>query len=318
MKYSRNDAKDYAQEHFRGIFAANLTPFTADGAPDEKGLRQNLRHWVDDLEIAGLFINGKQAEFFSMSIAERKQQFDIVVDEVGDRCRTVLSCSDENLDTVLELGRHAQDIGADWIIVHAPPLYFHDNVDTVLQEYYRHICEQLDIGVAIWHQPDYNYVLEPETCAAIAELENIVAIKYSVDRERYAKLTEMSRGKLIVSTSSEDLWLENIVELGWQVYLCSTPPFLMQTAVDKRMNEYTKLAMAGEVDRAREVRDSLDPVRKALKGTRPADKPQAQQKYWQELIGQVGGGVRRPLLNLTDDEKLAVKAAFESCGLKLS
>lgn len=273
---------------------------------------------MDDLEIAGLFINGKQAEFFSMSIAERKQQFDIVVDEVGDRCRTVLSCSDENLDTVLELGRHAQDIGADWIIVHAPPLYFHDNVDAVLQEYYRHICDQLDIGVAIWHQPDYNYVLEPETCASIAELENIVAIKYSVDRERYAKLTDMSRGKLIVSTSSEDLWLENIVELGWQVYLCSTPPFLMQTAVDKRMNEYTRLAMAGDVDKAREVRDSLDPVRKALKGTRPADKPQAQQKYWQELIGQVGGGVRRPLLNLTDAEKANVKAAFETCGLKLS
>lgn len=317
MKYSRNDAKDYAQEHFRGIFAANLTPFKADGSPDEDGLRSNLRHWVDDLEIAGLFINGKQAEFFSMSIAERKQQFDIVVDEVGDRCRTVLSCSDENLDTVLELGRHAQDIGADWIIIHAPPLYFHDNVDTVLQEYYRHISEQLDIGIAIWHQPDYNYVLEPETCAAIAELENIVAIKYSVDRERYAKLTEMTRGKLVVSTSSEDLWLENIVELGWQVYLCSTPPFLMQTAVDKRMNEYTRLAMAGDVDKAREVRDSLDPVRKALKGTRPADKPQAQQKYWQELIGQAGGGVRRPLLNLTDAEKADVKAAFDSCGLKL-
>ena len=85
MKYSRNDAKDYAQEHFRGIFAANLTPFKADGSPDEDGLRSNLRHWVDDLEIAGLFINGKQAEFFSMSIAERKQQFDIVVDEVGYR-----------------------------------------------------------------------------------------------------------------------------------------------------------------------------------------------------------------------------------------
>ena len=59
-------------------------------------------------------------------------------------------------------------------------------------------------------------------------------------------------------------------------------------------------------------------MRKALKRTRPADKPQAQQKYWQNLIGQVGGGVRRPLLNLTDDEKAEVKAAFDDCGLKLS
>ena len=317
MNYTKSEAKEYAQEHFRGIFAAGMTPFKADGSSDEEGLRNNLCHWVDDLKIAGLFINGKQGEFFSMTLEERKRQFDIVVEEVGDRCRTVMSCSDENLNTVLELGQHAQDIGADWIIVHAPPLYFHTNVDAVLKEYYRHIAEKLDIGVAIWHQPDYNYIVEPEVCAEIADIENIVAIKYSVDRERYARLTDMTRGKLIVSTSSEDQWLENITELGWQVYLCSTPPFLMQTKVDQRMNEYTRLAFAGEVDKAREVRDSLDPVRAAFTGTRPADKPQAQQKYWADLLGQAGGEVRRPLLNLTDDEKANIKQAFDSCGLQV-
>lgn len=316
-KYKKSEAKEFAQEHFRGVFAAGITPFAADGSADEAGLRANLRHWIDDLNIAGLFVNGKQAEFFSMSMEERKRQFDIVMDEVGDRCRTVMSCSDENLDRVLELGQHAQDIGADWIIVHAPPLYFHQNVDRVLNEYYRYICEQLDIGVAIWHQPDYNYIVEPEVCADIAELENIVAIKYSVDRERYSRLTDMTRGKLIVSTSAEDQWLENIVELGWQVYLCSTPPFLMQTKYDQRMNEYTRLAMAGETEKARQVRDSLNPVREALKETRPGDKSLAQQKYWADLLGQVGGNVRRPLLNLTDAEKATVRAAFDGCGLRL-
>ena len=252
-----------------------------------------------------------------MTLEERKRQFDIVVDEIGDRCRTVMSCSDENLDNVMELGQHAQGIGADWIIVHAPPLYFHTNVDSVLKEYYRYIAEKLDIGVAIWHQPDYNYVVEPEVCAEISELQNIVAIKYSVDRERYARLTDMTRGQLIVSTSSEDAWLENITELGWQVYLCSTPPFLMQTKVDQRMNEYTALAMAGQVDKALVVRDSLNPVREALKGTRPADKPHAQQKYWAELLGQAGGAVRRPLLALSTEERATIKSAFSSCGLKI-
>ena len=315
--YTKSESKEFAQENFRGIFAASMTPFKDDGSTDEYGLRSNLRHWVDDLQISGLFINGKQGEFFSMTIAERKRQFEIVIDEVGDRCKTIMSCSDENLETVLELGRHAQDIGADWIIVHAPPLYFHTRVDAVLNEYYRHIADQLDIGIAIWHQPDYNYILEPEVCQEIAKIENIVAIKYSVDRERYSRLTDLTRGNLIVSTSSEEQWLENIIELGWQVYLCSTPPFLMQTKVDKRMNEYTQLAMSGQVDKAREVRDSLDTVRNALKKTRPADKPQAQQKYWADLLGQVGGGVRRPLLNLSIDEKKAIKKSFDECGLSL-
>ena len=223
-----------------------------------------------------------------------------------------------NIDSIPENKRHVGGVSlnAEWQLSDALKLV---SISGYRRSKYRFTAD-FDATTTPFpsNEPDYNYVLEPETCAAIADLENIVAIKYSVDRERYAKLTDMSRGKLIVSTSSEDQWLENIVELGWQVYLCSTPPFLMQTAADKRMNEYTRLAMAGEVEKAREVRDSLDPVRKALKGTRPADKPQAQQKYWQELIGQVGGGVRRPLLNLTDEEKAAVKAGLDACGLKLS
>ena len=73
----------------------------------------------------------------------------------------------------------------------------------------------------------------------------------------------------------------------------------------------------GKADEARRVRDSLEPVRKALKGTRPGGKPQAHQKYWQELLGQAGGPVRPPLLQLTDEEKQATRKAFETCGLKL-
>lgn len=318
MKYRKSEAKEYAREHLRGLWAATLTPFNDDDLGlDEAGFRRNFRHWVDDLKLGGLFVTGKQGEFFSMSVAERKRSFEIAVEECGDKAGTILSTSDENLDTVLDLSLHAQNIGADYVIIHSPPLYFHRSVDEILYEYYRHLSEQLEIGIAIWHQPDYGYVMSPELCARIAELPNIVAIKYSVERELYAKLTEIAGDRLIVSTSSEDHWLENVVELGWQVYLCSTPPFLMQTAVDQRMREYTELAMAGEVEKARQVRDGLAPVREALKGTRPADKPQAQQKYWQELLGQIGGPVRRPLLNLTDAEKAAIKGAFDTCGLQL-
>jgi 4-hydroxy-tetrahydrodipicolinate synthase len=74
--------------------------------------------------------------------------------------------------------------------------------------------------------------------------------------------------------------------------------------------------MAGKVEEARKIRDSLEPVRQALRKTRPAEKPQAYQKYWQELLGQAGGLVRRPMLQLTDAEREAIRTAFGSCGLK--
>ena len=72
--------------------------------------------------------------------------------------------------------------------------------------------------------------------------------------------------KLIVSTASEAEWFDNIVELGWRLYFVD-PPYLMQTA-DLRMREYTDLAFK-ETWPERKVRDSLDPVREAIRSTRP-------------------------------------------------
>ena len=181
------------------------------------------------------------------------------------------------------------------------------------------IAERVDIAIALWNQPpDCGYLLEPEVCLRLAEIPNVVAIKYSVPRETYVRLTRMAGDRLIVSTSSEEEWLDNILELGWQVYLCSTPPFLLQSAADRRMREYTQLAFQGKIAEARKVRDSLAPVRQALRSTRPAGKAAAHQKYWQELLGQAGGAVRAPLLSLTEAEKAATRRAFQDCGLKIA
>ena len=317
MKYRRDEAKAYAHADMKGIWAAALQPFRDDLSIDEAGMRANIRHWVDDLGIDGLFIAGKQGEYFSMSVEERKRVFEIAVDETRDsRAGTIMSCSDQNMDTVIDLARHAQAVGADYIVVHAPVLSFVTDRNDLLFEYYRTVSESVEIGIAMWSHPDSGYLMSPELCARIAELPNVVAIKYSVPREMYAELTRLAGDRILVSTASEEEWLDNILELGWQLYLCSSPPYLLQTAADRRMRLYTDLALAGEAEQARRVRDSLNPVREALKRTRPGAKPHAHQKYWQELLGQVGGPVRPPMLELTDAEKQATRQAFESCGLE--
>jgi 4-hydroxy-tetrahydrodipicolinate synthase len=315
MTYTKSEAKAYARKHFTGIWAATLTPFHADLSFDEKGFRKNLRHWIDELGISGFFVGGKQAEFFSMSIAERKRLFEIAVEESKGKAGVVISCSDTNLDVVLDLAKHSHTCGADYIVVHSPVLHFGANTDETIYEYYRHIAENVELGIALWNHPDCGYVMSPELCARIAELPNIVAIKYSVDRALYAQLTQLAGDKILVSTASEEEWFDNIVELGWRLYLCSTPPYLLQTAKDRHMHDYTQLAFAGKIDEGRKVRDSLNRARDAFKQSKPHGKPQAHAKYWMELLGQVGGPVRRPLLNLTDAEKANIRTHFAQSGL---
>ena len=317
MNYTKHDAKSYAREHMTGIWAAALNPFNDDMSLNEAGLRSNIRHWIDDLHIERLFVAGKQGEFFSMSLEERKWNFEIAIDECAGQAGVIVSVSDQNMDTALELAHHAQNCGADYIVLHAPVLSFVHDRGEVLYQYYKRFCDELDIGIAMWSHPDSGYLMQPAECARIAELPNIVAIKYSVPREMYIKLHHMVGDKIQVSTSLEDDWLDNIEELDWRLYLCSSPPYQLQTANDLRMHEYTQLAFAGKFDKARRVRDSLDPIRKIMKRTKPANKPTAFGKYWQELLGQVGGRVRVPMLELTEGEKNIIRDGFTQSGLSL-
>ena len=315
MKYSKKDAKAHSRATMKGIWAAALMPFTSSLQLDEEGFRRNIDHWIDALKIDGFFIAGKQAEFFSMSLDERKRSFEIAVEACAGRAQTIMSCSDQNMDVVIELARHAQKVGADYIVVHAPILPFLKAQDETLLNYYRFIAEKVDIGMALWSHPDSGYLMSPQLCAKLADIENVVAIKYSVPRPMYTELTRLAGDRILVSTASEEEWLDNILELDWQLYLCSSPPYLIQTKSDTRMRQYTDLAFAGKAAEARAVRDSLNPVRAALRTTRPAEKPHSHQKYWQQLLGQVGGAVRPPLLELTEAEKRATRIAFENCGL---
>lgn len=317
MKYTRLEAKSYAKQNMTGIWAAALVPYTETGEVDEAGFSANIEHWTQELGISGLFIAGKQAEAFSMSIEERKRNFELAAQATGEHAQTIVSCSHPNFQTVLELAEHAQKVGADYIVVHAPMLHFFKSHDETVENYYRAISEHVDIGIALWSHPDSGYLMSPQLCNRLADLDNVVAIKYSVERDMYAELSRLASDRIQVSTASEPEWLDNIIELDWKLYLCSSPPYLLQSAKDQRMNKYTELAFAGKHDEAREVSASLEPVREALWGTRPNEKPHAHQKYWQELLGQVGGRVRFPMLELTEEEKAITKQAFEACGLEV-
>ena len=49
MKYTKREAKEYAREHFRGVWAATATPFTADLALVFLGFTFGVFHAVCSL-----------------------------------------------------------------------------------------------------------------------------------------------------------------------------------------------------------------------------------------------------------------------------
>ena len=63
--YSKREAKAYAREHFRGVWAATMIAFGSDMAFDEAGFQANLEHWIGALKLGGLLVTGKQGEHYA-------------------------------------------------------------------------------------------------------------------------------------------------------------------------------------------------------------------------------------------------------------
>ncbi|MCX7242333.1 MAG: hypothetical protein NTV64_00765 [Polaromonas sp.] len=65
MKYKKSEAKEYARENFRGVWAATMTPFDDSLAMDEAAYRRNLRHWAQG-QTGRIFLHvgGRAHAFF--------------------------------------------------------------------------------------------------------------------------------------------------------------------------------------------------------------------------------------------------------------
>ena len=170
----------------------------------------------------------------------------------------------------------------------------------------------------MWSHPDSGYLMSPELCARIAELPNIVAIKYSVPREMYVRLTRLAGDKLIVSTASEEEWFDNIVELGWRLYLCSSPAL---SAPDQGRPPHARLHRSrlqgrGREGEGRSATASIRCARRSAARGRPKSRRRIRNTG-RSCSVRSADRVRPPMLELTDAEKEATRAAFETCGLKL-
>lgn len=318
MEYAKDQAKAYARAHMHGLWGSIPYPFHSDGALDEKGLVSDLRHYIEVLHIDGFYCGGIINEFWSMTVAERKRAQELIAKEAGDEIYTITMTGHHCLAEAVELTRHAQAAGFDFVAIMNP--YYGVRAEDAIVDYFRYIADRAEIGMLILNSPTPGYTLTPEQIARIAGIENICAIKNDVPLEETNTLRRLVGDRIVISDPKESDWFTNMVEHGQQVFLASPSPHLYQTRGRLPMKEYTELAMRGEVAEAKVIRDGLEPLRRLAQQWvwdpwSRGELPMAQLKYWGELLGLSGGVPRPPLKPLTPEKKERLRRDLQSAGL---
>ncbi len=318
MRYRKSEAKAFGRANLHGIWAAIPYPFKTNGDLDEAGLSKDVRKYVDELKLDGLFFGGLVGEYWSLTMEDRRRGQQIVVEEVGDKAQTLAHTGCMSLRDTIALTQHAQQIGATYVIVSNPAVSTHEPDD--LYGFFHGLCAEVDIAVSLFNTPICGYSLAPEMVARIAEIENIFCIKNPLPPAHTDEVRRLAGGKIVVCDPNEGRWLDNIINHKDKLFMSSPDPYLLQVAGRQTMREYTQKAMAGDVAGARAVSKTMDPVRRIAdrwmnsKWSAPSV-PISAIKYWSELLGFTGGAPRVPMQPLTADEKRMLQQELQSAGL---
>src|SRR5579864_9625060 len=103
----------------RGSIAPVVSPFTADGAPDLEGLRA-LIAWQLESGSHGISLGGSTGEPSAQTVQERIAAMDAAAEQIADRVPFLPGTGSAMLEETLELTAHAQEIGADAVLVITP------------------------------------------------------------------------------------------------------------------------------------------------------------------------------------------------------
>jgi len=257
-------------------------------------------------------------EGFNQSMAERKRVFTIVVQESKGDMVIMPYTADSALENVVEMSRYAEEIGADYVTIINPKFHYGSMMtDDGIFEYYKYIADRVNIGIVLFNVIDHGYLMSPHLISRLADIENVVAIKTIAPHSHTLQTRMLCGERIIVSDPIEENWLINLTVRGQQAYIATALPYCLQSKMLKLIKEYTDLALKGELARALEAYNRLEPLRRSLEKVTPPGKVHATFKYWTQFLGMAGGDgrVRLPLRELTEKEKRAIKAAVETTGL---
>ncbi len=296
-------------KHIEGIQVLLSTPMTAGGALDHESTDRLIDHVIRG-GVHGVVLLGSTGEFFSLSEAERKQFVEHAAARVAGRVSLGVCPGTSGTATTVELARHAESCGADYLLVPVP-FYFANTLAGIV-DFYTQVARSVSIPVMPYDGGGGNS-LDIETWRRIVEANpNVRLAKITVPLPPKIQWLHEEFGGRVAAFGGSDQTILLALANGADGLTVAGANVVPQTFV--RMFE---LYRAGRKDEARRVYyRHISPMNViAVPAHTEFIQCYKQALYWMGIIADPHA--RPPMMPLDEPRKRELRAALEIMGVAM-
>ncbi|MCB1426906.1 MAG: 4-hydroxy-tetrahydrodipicolinate synthase [Zhengella sp.] len=290
---------------FKGSFPALVTPFTPDGAVDEKAF-VDLVEWQISEGSNGLVPVGTTGESPTLSHDEHRRVVEMCVQTAAGRVPVIAGAGSNNTREAIGLVEHAEEVGASAVLVVTP--YYNKPDQRGLYEHFAAVARATSLPIIIYNIPPRSVIdMTPETMGRLAhDFRNIAGVKDATGKIERVTEQRLACGRDFIQLSGEDA-----TALGFNVHGGVGCISVSANVAPRLCAEFQAATLAGQWDKALDMQDRLMALHKAIFMVSGV----AGAKYGLSRMGRMENALRMPMMPVTDAGAQAMDEAMRALGL---
>ncbi|GHI00728.1 4-hydroxy-tetrahydrodipicolinate synthase [Neobacillus kokaensis] len=282
---------------FGQVLTAMVTPFDQQGEVDVNAVKNLVNHLIAN-GTEGLVVSGTTGESPTLTTEEKVDLFKLVVETAAGRVPVIAGTGSNNTRASIALTKKAEEAGVDGIMLVVP--YYNKPSQEGLYQHFKAIAETTPLPIMLYNIPGRTSVnMSADTIVRLSEIDNIVAVKEaSGDLDVMAEIIERAPDDFLLFSGDDALTIP-VLSIGGAGVIS-----VASHIIGNEMQDMINLFKNGDVQGAAIAHRRLLPI---MKGLFSAPNP-TPVKAALNMMRVPVGGVRLPLVALTEEEEQALQS----------
>ncbi|MFD1952923.1 4-hydroxy-tetrahydrodipicolinate synthase [Paenibacillus thailandensis] len=285
---------------FGRLITAMVTPFDESGEIDWETTGRLIDYLIEEQQSDSLVVSGTTGESPTLSDGEKEALFRFAVKHAAGRCKIIAGTGSNSTAHSIHLTKVAEECGVDGVLLVAP--YYNKPSQEGLYRHFKAIAESTKLPVMLYNVPGRTAVnISVETTLRLAEIDNVVATKDCNGTDFLTEIISGAPAGFKVYSGDDSATLPTLAVGGYGIVSVASH------IVGSKMKNMITAYLNGDVQSAAKLHAECYPVLKGLfHCPHPVPNP-VPLKYALSLKGHPVGGVRLPLVELTEAEQAFIR-----------